>query len=116
MGKFFLNVFTPVVYVPNDQRVMGIILRYVCWGTHRPPPWGARCLTSRPTHPPPRPPTVLAPGWGLEFEQAAPLGRHSSFSATRFSPQCVATHLMGAGNDHLLSTIRMSKSRHGRLP
>ena len=30
--------FTPVVYIQNDQRVMGIILRYVCWGTHRPPP------------------------------------------------------------------------------
>ena len=65
------NFFTPVVYVPNDQRVMGIILRYVCWGTHRPPPpppgeacdtgayaspvsvaswpWGGRRLTGRPT-------------------------------------------------------------------
>ena len=35
MGKFFLKIFfTPFVYVHNDQRVMGIILRYVCWGTH----------------------------------------------------------------------------------
>ena len=32
MAKFFLKIFfTPFVY---DQRVMGIILRYVCWGTH----------------------------------------------------------------------------------
>ena len=39
MGKSFLNFFlTPLVYVQNDQRVMGIILRYVCWGTHCPPP------------------------------------------------------------------------------
>ena len=26
--------FTAAVYIQNDQRVMGIILRYVCWGTH----------------------------------------------------------------------------------
>ena len=38
MGNFFGIFFTPVVYIQNDQRVMGIILRYVCWGTHRPPP------------------------------------------------------------------------------
>ena len=42
------------------------------------PPWGARRLTIRPTYTPPpapsRPPKVFAPGWGLEFEQAAPLG------------------------------------------
>ena len=35
MGKFFLKIFfTPFVYVSNDQRVIGIILRFVCWGTH----------------------------------------------------------------------------------
>ena len=35
MGKLFLKIFfTPFVYVQNDQRVMGIILRHVCWGTH----------------------------------------------------------------------------------
>ena len=35
MGNFFLKkIFTPFVYVQNDQRVMGIILRFVCWGTH----------------------------------------------------------------------------------
>ena len=38
MGNFLGIFFTPVVYIQNDQRVMGIILRYVCWGTHRPPP------------------------------------------------------------------------------
>ena len=39
MDKFFFKkVFLPVVYIQNDQRVMAIILRYVCWGTHRPPP------------------------------------------------------------------------------
>ena len=47
MGNFFGIFFTPVVYIQNDQRVMGIILTYVCWGTHRPPPpRGARRLTS----------------------------------------------------------------------
>ena len=35
MGIFFLkNLFTPFVYVQNDQRVMRIILRFACWGTH----------------------------------------------------------------------------------
>ena len=33
----FEESFTPFAYVKNDQRVMGIILRYACWGTHRPP-------------------------------------------------------------------------------
>ena len=48
MGNFFGIYFTPVVYIQNDHRVMGIILRYVCWGTHRPPPppRGARRLTT----------------------------------------------------------------------
>ena len=31
---------------------MGIILRYVCWGTHRPPPGGP--AADRPTRRPPR--------------------------------------------------------------
>ena len=51
MGKFcFEKVCDP--YIQNDQRVMGIILRYVCWGTHRPPPppRGARQLTVRPAN------------------------------------------------------------------
>ena len=37
MGKFFKRKFTPLVYVQNDQRIMGIILSYVCWGTPPPP-------------------------------------------------------------------------------
>ena len=32
--KILKKIFTPLLYVQNDQRVMGIILRYVCWGTH----------------------------------------------------------------------------------
>ena len=49
MGKFF----TSLVHIQNDQRVMGIILRYVCWGTHRPPPppRGAWRLAARPADP-----------------------------------------------------------------
>ena len=40
MDKFFLEkFFTPVLYIQNDQRVMGIILRYACWDT---PPAGER--------------------------------------------------------------------------
>ena len=71
MGKFFLKKnITPLVYVQNDQRVMGIIFRYVCWGTYQPPPpppRGARRLTARPADPrglgqpsppPPPPPTT----------------------------------------------------------
>ena len=53
MGKFFLKkIFTSHVHIQNDQRVMGIILRYVCWGTHRPPPGGP--AADRPTRRPPR--------------------------------------------------------------
>ena len=50
IGNFFLKIsFTPFVYVPNDQRVMGIILRYVCWGTHGPPtPLHASALRGTP--------------------------------------------------------------------
>ena len=36
--NFFEKNFNLIVYIQNDQRVMGIILRYVCWGTHRPTP------------------------------------------------------------------------------
>ena len=33
--KCLEKVFAPLMYVQNDQRVMGIILRYVCWeGPH----------------------------------------------------------------------------------
>ena len=52
MGNFFFEkTFYPVVYSQNDQRVMGIILRYVCWGTDPPPPRGARRLTAQPANP-----------------------------------------------------------------
>ena len=35
---FFEKFFTALVHVQNDQCVMVIILRYVCWRTP-PPPW-----------------------------------------------------------------------------
>ena len=71
MGNFFLKkIFTPLVYVQNDQCVMGIILRYVCWGTHRSPPPLVDLSVDRP---PPRPLKVFAPGWGSILEQATPL-------------------------------------------
>ena len=35
---FLKTGFTPLVYVQNDQRGMGIILRYIPEGTHRTPP------------------------------------------------------------------------------
>ena len=71
MGSLFLKkFFTPHVYVQNDQRVMGIILRYVCWGTHRYPP-GAPAA-DWPTPPPPDPPK-FSHMWGSIFEQANPL-------------------------------------------
>ena len=39
MGEFFFGKqILPLVYVQNGQRVMGIILRYVCGATHRTPP------------------------------------------------------------------------------
>ena len=46
------------------------------------PPLLGTMAADRPTHlpppplpfPPSRPPKVFAPGWGIEFEQAAPLG------------------------------------------
>ena len=36
---FSENFFAPFVYVQNDQRIMGIILRYVCWGTPKISNW-----------------------------------------------------------------------------
>ena len=32
--QFFLKIFGPFLYVQDNQRLMGIMLRYVCWGTH----------------------------------------------------------------------------------
>ena len=55
MGKCFLKkCFTPIVYIQNDQRIMGIFWRYVCWGTHRPPPPPGNSAADRPTCRPPR--------------------------------------------------------------
>ena len=81
MGKFFLKkIFTSHVRIQNDQRVMGIILRYVCWGTHRPPPGGP--AADRPTRRPPRfgstkggggvPPPPLWRGVGVPPPPTAP--------------------------------------------
>ena len=64
MGKFFENIFTPLVYIQNDQHVMGIILRYVCWGTHRPPPPLGSPAADDPTHRPPRFGSTKAGGEG----------------------------------------------------
>ena len=54
MSSFFpKNLFAPLMHVQNDQRVMGIILRYACWvPTHA--PLGTRAA-ERPSHlrPPP---------------------------------------------------------------
>ena len=50
MDNFFSKKFSPVVYIQNDQRVMGIILRYVCWSPPPPPPGGARRFGSMGEH------------------------------------------------------------------
>ena len=81
MGKFFLKTFfIPVVYVQNDQRVMGIIFRYGRGMVKVPtdPPLGtpaADRLSPPPLPPPSRPPKVFAPDWVSRFEPATPLGR-----------------------------------------
>ena len=99
MGKFFLKFFfTPVVCVQNDQR-HGDHFEVCMLGYPLTPPLGVPTdptlgpLTADPpTHlkppPPPtsRPPKVFAPVWGLEFEQAAPLGW--------FQPLSVALQLL----------------------
>ena len=53
----------------NDQRVMGIILRCVCWGTHQ-TPWGARRLASRP--PPPLDPQKFSHPLGVSNSNKPP--------------------------------------------
>ena len=50
MGNFFELFLTPLVHIQNDQCVMGVILRYLSWGTHRPPPGGP--AADRPTRRP----------------------------------------------------------------
>ena len=54
MGKFFCKKFAPLVHIQNDQLVMGIILRYVCWGTHRTPPPPIRGARQSPSLQPPK--------------------------------------------------------------
>ena len=71
MGYFFMkNIFTPLVYIPNDQRVMGIILRLYVGVPTDPLPRGARRLTAQPADPlglgqrappPPPSPTTTTP-------------------------------------------------------
>ena len=79
MGKFFLKIlFPPVVSVPKSSRVMGIILRYVCWGTHGPPPPPGTPAADQPTHlpsPPPPPlqtPTSFRTRFGVEIRPGRP--------------------------------------------
>ena len=38
MGNFFRIFFTPPVYIQMISVSWGSFLRYVCWGTHQPPP------------------------------------------------------------------------------
>ena len=53
MGNFFSRkIFTPLVYIQNDQRVMGIIL--VCMLGYPPPPPPGSLAADRPTRRPPR--------------------------------------------------------------
>ena len=63
MGNFCLKIFFYRTCVQNDQRVMGIILRHVCWGIHL-HPFGTPAA-DRPIHlpapPPPPPPRLLDP-------------------------------------------------------
>ena len=111
MGKCFLKkIFTPIVYIQNGQRVMGIILRYVCWGTHQPPPppaRGARRLTARPADPqglgqprgggdplpwgrwgtPLQPPKRLHTPWGHTLAGSSPRGPEACLRRTETVPE-----------------------------
>ena len=73
-GQIFSeNFFTPVVYVPNDQRVMGIILRYVCWGTYQ--PLLGSLVPDLPTHlspPPPSDPQKFSHPVGVQNSKRPP--------------------------------------------
>ena len=76
------------MYVQNDQRVMGIILRYVCRGTHRAPP---------PPQPHGRPPQNLPgrvrrqtqepiPGGMSTWAPKGPLPLNPNFSPASLNP------------------------------
>ena len=80
--------FFPVVYIQNDQRVMGIILRYVCWGyppDPPPPPAPGSPAADRPTRrpsrfgstrgqPPLQPLKRLHTPWGHALAGGSPCG------------------------------------------
>ena len=59
--------------IPNCSEVPNPPPPYTPWDTP-PPRQSLRCppKPAPPTAPPSRPPKVFAPGWGIEFEQAAP--------------------------------------------
>ena len=73
---------------------MGIILRYLCWGTHRPPPGGP--AVDRPTRRPPRfrstkgggrgPPPPFGGGWGSPPPTAPQTVEHPSGSHIGWRP------------------------------
>ena len=71
-GIFSENFFNPVVYVPNDQLAMGIVLRYVCWGTHGPPPPPRTPAADRPTPPPPSDPQKFSHTVGCQDLNSPP--------------------------------------------
>ena len=96
---------------------MGIILRYVCWGTHGPPPPpGPRRLTSQPTYPPPDPQKFLhtVECQDLNRPPPSPLAFHG-----RIGPlTCDARHrLRPAGSKPLplVSLLGLSKKCSGPL-
>ena len=73
MGKFFLKTFfTPAVYVQNDQRATGIILRYVCWGIRGPPPPPGTPVADRPNPPPPPDPQKFSHPVGCQDSNRPP--------------------------------------------
>ena len=56
MGNFFSEKkLTPFVYVQNDERAMGTILRYVRWVPTDPPLGTLAADRPTPLPPPPRP-------------------------------------------------------------
>ena len=73
MDKFSKNVFKPSGVCSRCSARHGDHFEVCLLGYPLTPPWAADQLTHHPP-PPSRPPKVFASGWGLEFEQAAPLG------------------------------------------
>ena len=104
MGKFFLKkIFTPSVYVQNDQRVMGFILRYACWGSHGPPPatGGPRRLTGRPTYPPPPPdPKSFRSRLGVNIQPGQPPLPRRGSGGVSWIPQHMSLKTTSGRADH----------------